>query len=234
MQLAAEGRRQRALRRPLLALLGLYLSLMLLPFFHPPPGLFAIIAAGLFSITFGFGIYLRLSVSRFHNIAPERLSQIDDRRAVGPLLEALDIPDTKTRRAVTTALIRLLPQLREDDGRLLTDTQREGLYRALEPPKLLGFSQPGQYDKNLVVAVLQALEQIGEEYAIPHVEALERSSPYVSVRKAAKTCRSHLESRYQTEQIRARRTLLRAAQMEDRTALELPRTAPPPATPDTR
>src|SRR5260221_185867 len=118
--LAAEGRRQRALRRPLLALLGLYLLLLILP----SPALFALFASVIFSVTFSVALSLRLSASRFRRAALEHLPQIEDIHLVGLLLEALDIPDKKARQTVASALIHLLPRLRREDGKLLTDYQR--------------------------------------------------------------------------------------------------------------
>src|SRR5438105_4138133 len=117
MQLAAEGRKQRALRRPLRALLALCLCLMVLPLFYVSPGLFALLAATIALVTSGFAISLRRSAARFERFASDHIAPMEDIKAVGPLLEALDIPNGPTRQAIRAALIYLLPRLDEEDGK---------------------------------------------------------------------------------------------------------------------
>lgn len=51
------------------------------------------------------------------------LALFDDKRAVGPLLDALAYDGAATVNAASVALIRLLPQLHASDRRLLTTEQ---------------------------------------------------------------------------------------------------------------
>ena len=97
--------------------------------------------------------------------AASELSTIEDLRAIGPLVESLEIEEKSVRLQVEKALIRLLPRLQASDAGLLNAEQRAYLNKAL-------------YGKNneLIIAILRAYEQVGDETALPVVEALARKT----------------------------------------------------------
>jgi hypothetical protein len=142
-----------------------------------------------------------VALSQKHKEATTRLAELDDIRAVGPLAEALEFEDDQIRTIVVNALARLLPRLKASDAPLLNSEQRACLYRALQQSTLPPLSR-------LTLPILKALEQIGDEEALPQVESLLRQ-PYLNSEKraAAETCREFLIQN--AEQKRIRKTLLR-------------------------
>lgn len=158
--------------------------------------------------------------------AASELSTIEDLRAVGPLAESLQIEEKTVRTQVESALIRLLPRLQASDAYLLNTEQRACLNRVLQ----------GKNDE-LIIAILRAYEQAGDETALPYVETLARKAPDNSmpariaetaetlsdtrmepktssllpanVAEAAQACLPSL--RIRVEQQRASQTLLRGA-----------------------
>jgi hypothetical protein len=127
--------------------------------------------------------------------AVKELIQRGGERTVGMLAEALTITEVKYLAA--GALIRELPKLKASDAHLLNDEQRGYLYQALEGS-----------DKQLILAILRALEQIGDEKAVPYVERLaEKAGGDRQIRETATACLPYLEARAATQ--RASRTLLR-------------------------
>jgi hypothetical protein len=96
--------------------------------------------------------------------------------------------------------------VRASDAHLLTDDQLDALCRCMKEDRPL-----------LVLAILEALKQVGGERAIPHVEKL-LDKTYASgrrdiVARAAADCLPVL--RVRAEQQRAARTLVRAASAPD-------------------
>jgi hypothetical protein len=92
------------------------------------------------------------------------LVNAEDINVIGPLVEALTYGgrhDVEVLKTVTAGLVRLLPQLRASDAHLLNDKQRTHLRRAL-----LG------KDKPLTLAILKALQQIGDIADLPFVEKI--------------------------------------------------------------
>jgi hypothetical protein len=138
--------------------------------------------------------------------AAKELAQFEDIRAVGPLAEALEYQDKGLRSEAEAALIRLLPRLQASDAGHLNEDQRKCLHRAL-------------YCKNtsLVLAILKALEQVGDEKALPYVEKLAegrtRRSRDRQIQADAASCLPYLKQR--AEESRSRQTLLRAASALD-------------------
>lgn len=128
------------------------------------------------------------------------LTFYNDIRAVGPLAEALEYRDVDLREQAKIALIRLLPRLQASDAVLFTTEQRNRLYRALNSP-----------DVEFVLAILKALEQIGDAKALPYVEKLASGGDAANgeerVRRAAQACLPYLRERAERETP----TLLRAA-----------------------
>lgn len=128
-----------------------------------------VMAAGILGI-----VLVLFSVTRSHKDVARLLARFDDKRAVGPLAEALDMDNQSLRQEAERALIRLLPQLQASDAGLLNDDQRACLYRALAGRKT-----------ELTLAILKALEQIGDGKALPVVERLRDSArSTISLRKA--------------------------------------------------
>jgi hypothetical protein len=106
------------------------------------------------------------------------------------------------------AITRLLLHLKATDASLLNPRQRKWLYRFLRSDTLYSSS-------NFKIAILHALEQIGDEDALPCVQGVVNARDR-KVRSAAQECLSSLQQRLQgTEQ-----TLLRSSS-DDSTASAL-------------
>ncbi len=113
------------------------------------------------------------------------LSASEDRSVVGALADALGWPEPYAQYLARRGLTRLLPRLTSRDVSLLNTTQRAALYRALEPGE-------AQLHPELALALLKALEQIGDHEALAPVErlaALPAAAPVSSTLKdAARHC----------------------------------------------
>lgn len=143
------------------------------------------------------------AVSQAQKNATRKLAEFEDIRIVGPLAEALEFGDKNMRAIITEeALIKLLPRLQASDAHLLNEDQRACLNRALKGK-----------NTQLVLAILKAYEQVGDEKALPCVEKLAegegRSGKDERVQAEAIECLPHLKARI--EQQRASQTLLRAS-----------------------
>lgn len=122
-----------------------------------------------------------------------RIIAIDLPQAVGPLIDVLA---TRTSigffpgRKIKVALIRLLPRLQSTDANLLVPRQRSALNRFLR------HDDSGRnpfYNADLSVAILRALEQVGDETALPDVRNLAKSAKDARVRSAAQECLPFLQ-----------------------------------------
>lgn len=142
------------------------------------------------------------AVSQTQKNATQKLAEFEDIRIVGPLAEALEFNDKNIRTVTEEALIKLLPRLQASDAHLLNEDQRACLNRALKGK-----------NTQLVLAILKAYEQVGDEKALPFVEKLAegegRSGKDARVQAEAIECLPHLKARI--EQQRASQTLLRAS-----------------------
>jgi hypothetical protein len=137
------------------------------------------------------------------------LVNAEDINVIAPLVEALTYGgrhDVEVLRTVTAGLVRLLPQLRASDAHLLNDKQRTHLRRALSGT-----------DKPLTIAILKALEQVGDARDLPFVEKI--GSPDAEVMEAAKACLPFLLAR--AEQQKVSQILLRASDMNSTTSVVL-------------
>lgn len=133
------------------------------------------------------------------------IGQIDDMRAVGILAETLRIGKRHKdiQHGVKISLTRLLPQLKASDAHFLNGEQRTCLYRQLKAGNIAK-------EADFLVAILTALEQVGDAQAIPYVEALVKSAPSNSpVAEAARNCLPYLQQN--AHQQSNAETLLRAA-----------------------
>jgi HEAT repeat protein len=130
------------------------------------------------------------------------LTQIDDGRVCGPLLELWHSGDSEMRLVAEASLVRLLPSLRASDAAQLNARQRERLDQALSSGSV-----------GLVLAVLKALEQIGGKKELPRVERLAAGGGLAKhenrIREAAQECLLYLQQRTQGKE--ANETLLRAS-----------------------
>jgi hypothetical protein len=145
--------------------------------------------------------HLRRDAKAIHTVA-----ELDDIRSVGPLAEALELRNAGIQRIAEAALIRLLPRLRASDAGLLSAEQRSYLYRALNGK-----------NEELILAILQALEQVGEGAAFPFVKRLAegkgRAESSIRVLKTAQECLPFLWQKAANE--RASNELLRAGGRPD-------------------
>ena len=147
-----------------------------------------------------------------------QITALDDVRAVGFLLDLMESSqemweyDDPSRRAIKSALIRLLPRLQASDTSWLTEPQRAALARALY--YCTHRKYPWHYDPDLAVALLGALEQVGTSDALDYVQELATmyaSNPHRErIRDAAESCLPFLQTRARERQ--AMETLLRASQ----------------------
>lgn len=142
------------------------------------------------------------AVSQRHKEATQKIAQFDDVRAVGPLLDALDFQDKKTSEIAEQALIRLLPRLNASHSRLLSAEQYGLLIKAIHSKRV-----------PVAVAAVTALEQIGDEKALPIVGQLARGEGRAArepaLQQAAMDCLPALT--VLAERKRAGAELLRAA-----------------------
>lgn len=153
--------------------------------------------------------------SRNRNVS--ELADLLDRRSVGLLLEAMEVSqdlweyDNPARKGIKLTLTRLLPQIQAGDASLLNDHQRNCLYRALHFSA--DWKYPWHVNIEFALAILKALEQIGDEKAIPYVERLAYGEGSAlrepRIQQAAQGCLPFLQA-YQ-KQLEAQQTLLRAS-----------------------
>jgi hypothetical protein len=139
-----------------------------------------------------------------------RLAEYDDVRGVGPLAEVLEWPNEEIRDIAADALISLLPRLRASDVNLLNAQQRACLYRVLTPGHARSYL-------DLQIAILQALQQVGDEAAVWPVERLANMFAVTPrqryLKEAAVECLPFLRERI--DLTRASQTLLRASSQAD-------------------
>ena len=121
----------------------------------------------------------RLTLSPKQIDIATRLALTRDVQAIGPLAEMMEWPDAECRRIAELALVGLLPLVKANDTALLTNKQRGILYRCLKPAETRRHWQ-------LQMALLEALEQIGDEAAVTNVEELANAVPRSGVQKKVK------------------------------------------------
>lgn len=135
-----------------------------------------------------------------------------DLRGIAPICETLTLysPTYFVPRVQGTILTRLLPLLTPADSDLLSSGHRSRLYSLLH----IGNTQD---HADLLLAILQGLEQIGNADAITCVRALadvQISNPDAEkVNKAARQCLSAIKRRIELE--KSGRTLLRSVNSPD-------------------
>jgi hypothetical protein len=131
--------------------------------YHNWLGLLGVIGSG---TVFGMTTQLHRLVLSFKQAeAAQKLAAYDNVQGISPLAEALEWPEPAIREMAAKSLIRLLPQLNASDAGLLTVTARGCLYRCLR----MGNARK---EEPLLCAILKALEQVGDEAALPYVKRL--------------------------------------------------------------
>lgn len=157
------------------------------------------------------------------------MEQLDhDLLLIGPLVEALELPEHPVRLSAASRLIALLPRLHEGDFDYLDEVQRQTLRRVLSHTR-----NPG-----LACAILAAVAQIGRAEDLRVVERLaagqRASMRSEEVLSAARHCLAALRDRSARPKVDSllrpvpesadELSLLRAAATDSR---ELLRPAPP-------
>ena len=145
----------------------------------------------------------------------EELERVCGVKAIGPLLEMRNTFLTSTQqKAIFHALIKLLPQMKASDVNLLTQKHYESIYSVLKSGG--GDAAPVVYREPFRHAILKALEQVGDERAIPAVQRIANTPAFLPaarrLRAAAERCLPLLQSNHQT--VEATKTLLRASSAE--------------------
>ncbi len=128
------------------------------------------------------------------------LANQDDVRSVGALIDSLSLEDGRMHEIAIDGLIRLLPRLKASDATLLTAVQRTRLCHILSLPAEkplfsdIGyvFRRANEKDIELRVAILAALEQIGDRSALPIVVRLANGKAKTAgqrrIQEAAQAC----------------------------------------------
>ncbi|MCW3100380.1 MAG: hypothetical protein JWL77_5998 [Chthonomonadaceae bacterium] len=120
--------------------------------------------------TLGATQLYRVSLSTKRVAMMRKQAQQRDIKAVGLLAEALTWPEQDLQYEAASALIVLLPLLKANNASLLSASQRECLHQELT-------LQNARSQSDLIVAILQAFQQVGDTAAIPHVERLAAAKP---------------------------------------------------------
>jgi hypothetical protein len=148
----------------------------------------------------------RLTLSFEQSNLIRKLADARDPSSIGPLAEALEWPDARTQDIAIRTLTVLLRRARASDAPRISAAQRACLYRRL---KWSSVRKPRE--RELMLSLLKALEQIGDQAAIPYVMALLENTGQTSDQKkvieAARQCLPYLQQN--AEQINYRSTLLR-------------------------
>lgn len=146
----------------------------------------------------------RFALSPRQSDVAKRLARYGSKKVIGPLIEALDWPDEAIRSLALDALTDLLPTLNASDTNVLNQKQRGILYRSLR------MSYAIRHERFLS-AILEALEQVGDDEAVQSVGRLADAHAWhpaqKRIRQKAADCLPSLSIRAETN--RASMTLLR-------------------------
>ncbi len=146
----------------------------------------------------------------------EELARIGGVQAVGPLIELLSAPKLpKELKPLYQALTDLLPQMKVSDAGLLCSDQRKVLYPLLRNDSGVYAAFPDLF-LAFRLAILKALEQVGDADAIPIVQSLAtrkaRTPGEIAVQAAALECLPLLQ--INSGHVEATKLLLRASSTE--------------------
>jgi hypothetical protein len=138
--------------------------------------------------------------------AVQALYTAGEPRAVGVLAIALRDGDYTVQRVAEQALRDLLPRVRASDAAYIDREQMNALLALADVDVT---NTPAARSAHMQTALLKALEQIGDERAIPAVENLAVNGASTAVRQLASECLPHLAERVRLAQ--AQSTLLRGS-----------------------
>ena len=155
----------------------------------------------------GIGAFGNASLLLHSPAATRLLASLDDKRAIGSLLDALmTYPgETDLRDRIRIALVRLLPRLQASDAASLLPRHITALNQEIYHQQVR--KHPIIKHDTVKLIVLKALEQVGDETSLPAVEKLIQTTDNAKVREAAKACFPFLQARA----VMGKHTLLRAA-----------------------
>jgi hypothetical protein len=151
------------------------------------------------------GVLREFRNRRFIRDRAELVARDGDVRSIGALMDTLTLDDGASRNLAVDALIRLLPQLNQSDRHRLSPAQHGRLIGYLsqdvESPlykDLTGVFHPAApRGVEFRVAILKALEQIGDSRSLPVVMRLAampaRTAAQREVQRAAIDCLPYLE-----------------------------------------
>ncbi len=146
---------------------------------------------------------------RIQEILSDRL----DISVIGPLIDSIDVdvhhPDTHS--AIIKTLTSQLPRLHVENSYFLTESQLSRLYRVLEYSVHPFWYR--YYDAECVVAIIHALEHIGDSRAVLIVKRLSFIASDRRVVIAATECLPRMKARLEREE--SHQKLLRAAPPPD-------------------
>lgn len=122
----------------------------------------------------------------------ETIAEMEDIRAIGPLLEILSGAFWQEQEAICSALTHLLPHLQAEKAGLLPPSQWQALVGCVT-------KQMSERHPEFVTACLEALERVGDENAFPCLALLvvqdAPTQAMQAVRARAKQCLRHLTAR---------------------------------------
>jgi hypothetical protein len=181
-------------------------SLLYKPFIQP---MIAAVTIG------GLGLFLWITrrVLRREKLSPKReytlklIAESDDPRIVGYILDTLREGNIHAAGIVEPMLYEKLRWLRSADAVYLDGEQRGHLYHLLT---LYGTLIGESFDGGKTLAILRALEQIGDMKAYAVVAGVASSGGSDVIREAAKDCMLYIKAR--NEITEPQRTLLRASE----------------------
>ena len=140
--------------------------------------------------------------------ALESVTALDIPQAVGAFIDVFSWGGWMGAYDTRPMLIKMLPRLQASDTNLITLRQRKLLYAILSKNERIPWYNR-YWKPELKIAILRALEQIGDAKAVPVVEKVARTTRNAEVRQAAEECLLFLQQR--AEQTRLEQTLLRAS-----------------------
>ncbi|HLK58398.1 MAG TPA: hypothetical protein VKU00_17655, partial [Chthonomonadaceae bacterium] len=214
-RLQQQARKQNRLTRFLTALHFMGVTLYLLLFLAHKTGWLAEMPwiSAWIAVTYACAIFGAGAVrSRWRETAQD-LGKSADIRAIGPLIEGLNLRDDQP--VAQEMLIPLLQRLQASDTSLLDQEQRHILNRFLRKKRTFSWN----YRENITLmhAILKAYQQVGDGEAIPYVQTLADGEGYAawdrSLQEEAQACLIFLRQR--AEQQQAQETLLRASSHAD-------------------
>ena len=164
-------------------------------------------------VCFAVGWHIFMVPWRMYRALVGVLEHTEDLNLIGPIISMYVRPDGIGQKRVVlgNTLARLLPRLRFDHAGLLTVEQKQDMLRLLPINMDSKDEAERAVDWNMALQALKALEQIGDESAIP---AVQRLTSYIfnqntMVQQAAEQCLKHLRSN--TGRHKEMQTLLRAS-----------------------